>query len=172
MPTLTPGSYSHGTLRDSDLAETLADMLRAMRHDDAATVNDLDMIAEYGDCDDLDDLEDLDDAARDKLRETLEYASEVVSEAMDALQEYAPPFCYVGMHEGDGSDLGVWFMPEAFEEACHDGSVLKLSDSAELDTIAPAALDGVDYIAIISDHGNISLYRPKVALGEEVFSIV
>jgi hypothetical protein len=172
MKTLKTGSYSHGTLRACDLASTLADMLRDMQHDDSALLADLDAIAEHGDCDDLDECDALDDSARDALRETLESADEMISDAMDVLQDYAPPFCYVGFHEGDGSDLGVWFNHDAFEEACRDGEILKLSDSSELDDMPKADIAAFDYIAIVSDHGNVSLYTVKVSLGDEVFSIV
>jgi hypothetical protein len=149
--TLDVGSYSHGTLREADLASTLADMLREGEHDDSELLALLDSIASENEEED---------------------ASEVITDAMDALQEYAPPFCYVGMHEGDGSDLGVWFDHDSFEEACRDGSVLKIGDSSELDDMSPSEIAAHDFIAVVSDHGNVSLYRVKVTLGDEVLSLV
>jgi hypothetical protein len=168
MKTLDVGSYSHGTLRDCDIASTLADLLREVKHDDDGLLADLDTLATYGDSDDANEMSELSE------HETacLEYAGDTITDAIDALQDYTPPFCYVGFHEGDGSDLGVWFMHDSFEESCRDGSTLKISDSSELDSLSFADLSGVEYVAIVSDHGNVTLYRPRLAIGEEVFSIV
>jgi hypothetical protein len=35
-------------------------------------------------------------------------ASWLCERLIDALQEHAPPGAYVGSHEGDGADIGVW----------------------------------------------------------------
>jgi hypothetical protein len=154
MAYLSIGSYSHGTLRAQDIAETLRDMLLSMGHKEFdAIVQELSAIAE--------------DEGRDE-----EHDSEVLSDAMDILQDYAPPFCYVGMSDGDGSDLGVWPDMHAFEEACRDGEVLKVSDSSALDDMAKEDIAAHNYVAIVSDHGNVSLYAINVTLGEEIFSIV
>ena len=166
--TLDIGSYSHGTLREVDLAEVLADMLREVEHDDKGLLADLETVATYGDSEDEDEIADL----SDHERETSDNAGEVITDAMDALQEYAPPFCYVGMHGGDGSDLGVWFDHDSFEEACRDGSVLKIGDSSDLDDMAKEDIVSYDYIAVVSDHGNVSLYSVRVTLGDEVLSLV
>ena len=37
-----------------------------------------------------------------------EDAGYILDELIDALNEYAPPHVYLGMHEGDGADLGWW----------------------------------------------------------------
>jgi len=158
--TLTVGSCSHGTLRSPDLAETLAGMLRAMQHDNPKLLSELDSIASRDDDDDVDGID------------SVEYASETLESALDTLQEYAPPFCYVGMHEGDGSDLGVWFMHAVFEEACRDGEVLRISDSSALDAMNAEDIAPFCYIAVVSDHGNVSLYVPRVTLGEELLTVV
>jgi hypothetical protein len=166
--TLDVGSYSRGTLRAVYLADVLADMLRYVEHDDEGLLADLETVATYGDSDDEDEIADL----SDHERETLDNASEVIADAMDTLQQYAPPFCYVGMHEGDGSDLGVWFNHDSFEEACRDGSVLKISDSSELDDMAKEDIVSHYYIAVVSDHGNVSLHNVHVTLGDKVISLV
>jgi hypothetical protein len=152
--TLSVGSYSHGTLLNEDIAATLRDMLLSQEH----TTEDR-MVVE------------LDAIASDEGRDE-EHDSDVISDAMDILQDYAPVFCYVGMHEGDGSDLGVWFSSEAFEDACNSGEVLKISDSSELEDMAKEDLASYSYFAVISDHGNISLFNVQVTLGAEIFSIV
>ena len=37
-----------------------------------------------------------------------EYASSLLEDLIEALHAFIPENCYVGMHEGDGSLLGVW----------------------------------------------------------------
>ena len=152
--TLSIGSYSRGTLRNEDIAATLRDMLLSQGYAESDTLaQELAAI--------------VDNEERDE-----EHDSDVIADAFDAVQEYAPDFCYVGMHEGDGSDLGVWFNSEAFEEACHSGEVLKISDASDIENMAKEDLAAYNYFAVISDHGNISLYNVHVTLGDEVFSIV
>jgi hypothetical protein len=67
----------------------------------------------------------------------------------DALNEYCPPYFYFGSHPGDGSDYGFW-LDENWEDSS-DG--IKVSDSSEI----PKGYTGE--VAIVSDHGNVSLYR-------------
>ena len=152
--TLAIGSYSHGSLRAQDLADTLRDMLLSLEHTESDTI-----VRELGAI--------VDDEGRDE-----EHDSEVLNDAMDILQDYAPPFCYVGMHDGDGSDLGVWFDSEAFEDACRAGEVLKISDASEIEDMAKEDLASFNYFAVVSDHGNVSLYTVQVTLGDELFAIV
>lgn len=152
--TLSIGSYSHGTLRNEDIAATLRDMLLSQGCAESDTL-----------------AQELAAIAEDEGRDTC-HDSDVICDAFDAAQEYAPAFCYVGMSVGDGSDLGVWFDSEAFEEACHFGEVLKISDASDIEDMAKEDLAAYNYFAVTSDHGNISLYNVHVTLGDEVFSIV
>lgn len=142
LPMLDIGSISHGTLRSEDLASALLDF------------------AEYFDADMRADLERIAAAESEE-----DWDSEVINDAIDALQEHAPPYCYVGFHEGDGSDLGVWFNHDVFEEDCRSGDILKISDLAELDDMSPADFSA-EYIALVNDHGNVTLYRPRIAVSE------
>ena len=152
--TLSLGSYSHGTLRNEDIAATLRDMLLSQGYAESETL-----------------AQELAAIAEDEGRDT-SHDSDVISDAFDAVQEYAPDFCCVGMSEGDSSDLGVWFDSEAFEEACRSGEVLKISDSSDIEGMAKEDLASYNYFAVVSDHGNVTLYNVQVTLGDEVFSIV
>jgi len=64
----------------------------------------------------------------------------------DALNEIAPPFCYFGATEGDGSDYGFWVSWDSIEEershACKHGDYEFLDDGR---------------IIQVSDHGNVTL---------------
>jgi hypothetical protein len=150
---LSLGSISHGTLRESDLAGALRFELSRTTYRDERLYAELDAIAH--------------DETRD-----IEQDSEIIHDAIDALQAYAPPYCYVGFHPGDGSDLGVWFDHEQFDLDCRDGGILKVSDSSELDDMAKEEIAAYTYIAVISDHGNVTLYNVHVTLGAEVLSVV
>lgn len=76
-----------------------------------------------------------------------EELNELVTELMDALNEYAPAYGYFGAHPGDGSDYGFW-LSESFEE---DFDGLKVSDTSEV----PRGYKGE--LAQVSDHGNVTL---------------
>lgn len=153
MPTLSLGSLSHGTLRAQDLADAVLDALRDMGYDDKPMLRDLATIAGYDDDD-----------------SPMEWADECVSDGIDALQEYAPPFCYVGMHEGDGSDLGVWPMPDAVQEAIRDGDAIAIDDLSDLDSLSVAECKA-SYAVHVNDHGNMILYRLRLE-AESVWACV
>jgi hypothetical protein len=149
------GTSSHGTMQHCDLIPTFADDLRVF----ANQADNADHLKLCDEADAIDfDADDYDD----------EDASYTLDELCDALNEYAPPYCYFGANEGDCSDYGFWPSIEAFEDACRDGEVLKVDDLSE----APERLpDGVEYIAVVNDHGNVTLYRPKL-VWESVWGIV
>jgi len=144
------GTISHGTLRSEDLA--------------AAIIHVAERIPKEGFPSDL--LSDLRHVAFDQRVEDEETDSEVICDAMDALQEYAPPYCYVGMHPGDGSDLGVWPDIDMIESDCQDGTLQKVSDISDIDHAENGEL-----VAIVNDHGNLTLARVSIE-AKEVWSIV
>ena len=146
------GSISHGTLRSEDLAYAL---IGAMLSE--GWTEESPRIVE------LRDVESGADTISD---------SEVIADAMDDLNNCVPPYCYFGAHEGDGSDLGVWLDHHAFEEACQDGDILKVSDLADLDSHDRAYLAGFEHIAVVNDHGNVTLYPVVVTVGKALWDIV
>ena len=95
-------------------------------------------------------LQDELEAARDG--ELSEHWYEVVDEAIDALQAFCAPFCYVGTLEGDGADLGCWFSFADFDQAVAEGDLVVVSDSSELDGV-----EG-NQAAVVNDHGNVTVY--------------
>ena len=79
-----------------------------------------------------------------------ESAVEVIDDLMDALGEFAAPYCYFGANEGDGSDYGFWPSIDSLEDACRYEDVLKVSDLSEI----PA--DYVGEVMLVNDHGNVT----------------
>jgi len=135
------GSVSHGTLRTYDLLSTFASELA--KHTKAnfgvlmpRTV--FDYAVRIG-------------AAESQTEETVEaddqYAAEwLLEELQMALGHFAPPYCYFGAHEGDGSDFGFWPSMEAVNE------LPKVSDPSEVEAM------GEDCV-FVNDHGNVTVYN-------------
>ena len=92
----SPGTVSHGTLRNEDLLDTFSDALEdcitrnpalPLKHRETATTLVWD--------------------AREAEPDS-EIAGELINDLIDALNEFAPPGSYFGTLEGDGSDFGFW----------------------------------------------------------------
>jgi hypothetical protein len=156
------GSVSHGTMRDEDLLDTFADVLRplAIRAGNEA----------HGElCDEADRiwevLNETRHASAEEIENAPEEAADVVQELFDALGKYAPTYCQFGAHEGDGSDYGFWPDDDAMSMAVSDGEAIKVSDLSEV----PADWRGV--VVLVNDHGNVTVYEP-VTVWREVWSCV
>ena len=131
------GTVIHGTLNETDLLTAFAIELTA--------------VSRCGE----------DELCREAYLEAgnpTENASEVISELMDALQEYAPAHIYFGNTEGDGSDFGWWWSDP--RETCHCES---LNGDEFLDTECNVRVT-------ISDHGNVEVY--DAATGANLYGIV
>ncbi len=112
-------------------------------------------------------------------------ASEDLSELFDALGEYASPYFYFGAHPGDGADYGFWLSEnwdEDFEDV-KDGDIwrhgktkpiyrddmpssIKVSDTADI----PTWFRGE--VAVVNDHGNVTLYVKTSRSLREVWGVV
>jgi hypothetical protein len=76
-----------------------------------------------------------------------------LTEALDSL---APPYCYFGTHEGDGSDFGFWPSME---------SVLELPRVESGEEAAELGEDAVH----VNERGNVTVYGGD---GKEIWSCV
>lgn len=119
------------------------------------------------------------------------YASEVADFDLDALFDalncYAAPYFYFGTHPGDGADYGYWLSEswdDDFINIASDGSVfqyggrviafdkeyngtpIKVSDLSDI----PSWFRGE--VAVVNDHGNVTLYVKTSRTLREVWSIV
>ena len=142
------GSVSTATMRPEDLIPAFLDCLNDLDEDRCAAI-----LAEYPEYNN-EDFYDTDDAQW--LLEGL----------FDALDEYAPPFSYFGAHEGDGADYGFWPAIDALEDAARYGEVLKIDAG---DDWPDDIDDDIEYVAEITDHGNITLFDRD---HNEIWSIV
>lgn len=133
------GTISHATMQPRDLIPAFASELEriAQRSNKShrALIKEANAIEDY----------DSDSADRDMIDSVLE-------ELFDALNSYAPAYCYFGAHEGDGSDYGFWPSLDSLDEDTRSGEVLKVNDLSDV----PRGYCGT--IMQVSDHGNVELY--------------
>jgi hypothetical protein len=146
------GSVSTGTLRHQDLLRTFADTLedcmkaaakdqtkRLTREEKAWIKKKETLIKEARTQADAGTAADLED--------------ELLGELMDALEEYAPPYCYFGTIQGDGADFGFWPNHDAIDE------LPKIHNNSD-EEIKQATHDGDDCV-YVNDHGNLTIYNGK-----------
>lgn len=96
------GTISHGTLRYVDLIPTFLDELIARESPFRVDLRDIELICKIRRSSSDSDLSE----------QELEHTGELLYELVEALNEVAPPNCYFGTHEGDGSDFGYWSIEE------------------------------------------------------------
>ena len=138
MHTATIGTISHGTSKTDDLLEAFGWELQHLSDD--ADHQALAMVARsrahyfpWNDLPEGETVEETDDDA------------ELVSALIDALNELAPPYCYFGAHEGDGSDFGFWPSMESIEE-------LPAIENVEGEELP------IEDHRYVNDHGNVTVY--------------
>lgn len=137
------GTISHGTGRTIDLLDAFsAELRRILGKEGSESWPYATTLRGADDC--VAEIEETDVEPAD--------AGEIVNELIDYLNEFAPPYCYFGSHEGDGSDFGFWPSREAIEDAVADGDLLRVEDAGEL----PEGYVG-EWL-LVNDHGNATLF--------------
>jgi hypothetical protein len=144
------GSISTGTLRAEDLLDSFSRELENLvqcNADDAGIAEEDSYMKLITDAHEVDP-------------ESYE-ASELVDELADALNDFAPAYCYFGAHPGDSADFGFWLD----ENMSDDFDGLKVSDTSEV----PADYSGE--VLHINDHGNMALYVAEKGVLTEVWAV-
>lgn len=136
------GSVSSGTLRPEDLIPVFADLLEELDTD--KTYEDL--VAEAREWVDSEDENESSD----------DIGIELVNELIDALNEFAPLYCYFGAHPDDPADFGFWIDTYAILEGRYDRKLVTVRNLPE-------------HILYENDHGNMTLYRVEL---QEEWSVV
>lgn len=144
--TASLGSISTGTLLDSDLIDAFS---RELKHLRGSLPRELEQ----------------DVAKFNRNPDEFEFAAVLVSNLAEALNEYAPAYCYFGSHPGDDADFGFWPV-ECIEESLRNDGALFVSDTSEV----PRGYMGI--VAHINDHGNLSIYRATTRGLRELVSMV
>lgn len=125
------GSISHGTLRQPDLLNAFSYELAILDR----TFDDSEAKA----------LATLLEIDSDYCAGLPESAVAVIDDLSDRLQAFAPPYCYFGANEGDGSDFGFWPSMEAIEEL------------PRIQNVDGEEIPDEDH-AYVNDHGNVTVY--------------
>jgi hypothetical protein len=126
------GSVSRATMREEDLIPAFAYELEQLDTEEKYK----ELIKEANDI----DWDDVDIG--------IVYSNDILEELFDALNMFAPPYCYFGSHPGDGADYGFWICEDI--ESIFEG--LKVNDVSEVPE---------DYTGEVFDsneHGNMVLY--------------
>ena len=167
------GTISHGTMKVQDTAPALLAALDSIK----LSAEDRNTCFEVEQC--LDTLrEAIDDGVdSDNQAEIEGCISDLEVEMYDVLvplaETYAPDYCYVGSHPGDGSDLGVWPCEDLFDDTTQgsfDGSCWRLrTNNHPSEENIP---DDMSHALSVNDHGNATLYRRSGSDWAECWAIV
>ena len=129
------GSISSGTMRTEDLLDTFAWVLRQL-----AVGNNKDHVALAEEANAVEDYDS-------------EEADEILYALFDALNDYAPPYCTFGAHEGDGADYGFWPIWDQLDE---------------LPRLEAGSAHPEGEHLMVNDHGNVDLFCGE----EHIWSVV
>jgi len=106
------------------------------------------------------------------------FADDDLDALFDALGEYAGPYFYFGAHPGDGADYGFW-LSESWDEDFYDAPCWGLEKSRKQQPSSIKVEDLPDVpswfrgeVAVVNDHGNVTLYRKTSRALHEIWSIV
>lgn len=135
------GSISHGTLNPADLVGSFADELERISKDNPPDdpTHIMGMIAE------ADALATLQEAGYPVYEKLDSNVNGLLDDLRTALEEYAPPYCYFGNTDGDGSDFGFWPNMEAIAEL------------PSIEMVEGEAIPDEDH-KHVNDHGNVTVY--------------
>lgn len=104
-------------------------------------------------------------AKKDRAIWTSDEAQWTIEDLQYGLEEYAPPYCYFGAHEGNGSDFGFWPDTYSLQEDMKSSHNQLHSDKFSEN------LEG-QFIVEVNGHGNTTLKRITGIETEIVWDIV
>lgn len=151
------GSISHGTLLPEDLIGTFTAEIESLILLNGTRDPSNDWTEQAREAMEQANEDHYDEDGNYVAGEDPEQEQWTLEALFDALETFAPPYCYFGANEGDGSDFGFWPCWDSLEE------LPKFSDLSEVPEDCAECL-------VVNDHGNVSLYA-RTGL-EEVWGIV
>lgn len=167
------GSVSEGTMRPEDLIPAFtseleyrlrhASMPRKQRAEHSKLLREIEKR--------MTPCEETEDGDNYYESEDADYDLEAL---FDALECYAGPYFYFGVHPGDGADYGYW-LSENWDQDFVCGNLLDKADmtcSVKVNDLSevPAWFRGE--VALVNDHGNVNLYVKTSRALRLIWSIV
>lgn len=151
------GSVSCATLRPADLIPAFMEVMRI--HNSGVYVKLLDAVPGlarlYRDA--VANLESgHENEGESGWFESEEAALFLNDDLFDAMQIIAPPYTYFGAHEGDPADFGFWPDVDSLQEDIRQGFIMQRDDLSDPDIVRHTGT-----VAIVNDHGNLSLYSAE-----------
>ena len=158
------GTISEGTLKTEDIGTNLIWHMDRLDLD----TNDLNTFKKLKKefSEEIEHLEESEDEYSEKLENIFDEIKEIAD-------NYTPDYCYLGMHQGDGADFGVWPDPDLFiptSQGGFDGFVFTSTiETNSVEEHVPA--EYTHYLAV-NDHGNCTLWARDGDTWKECWSIV
>ncbi len=168
------GSVSSGTMRNEDLIPEFCATLKHSAWLRKAGVSNKTAKAHLAFCAEVEARMEIDDYYDG------ENADSDLESLFDALNEYAAPYFYFGSHPGDGAEYGFW-LSESWDEdfatkddldAVDRGDGLGLPNAVKVQDLSEVPSWFRGEVAVISDHGNVSLYVKTSRTLREIWSVV
>lgn len=171
------GSISNCTLREADLLTAFANELEQLTSDffdelEQDTIDDnRQLVNDARAC-----LDDRGELLADEQLPDPEEPSGCIGALIDALESFAPPYCYFGGREDDGADFGFWIGRDSLRDGIYHGDVMQMNAGddvlAELRIFAEDKARLPDHIMSMTDHGNVTLYSITDVKLTEIWSVV
>jgi len=158
------GTISEGTLKTEDIGNNLIWHMDRLDLDtnDLNTFNKLKK--EFSD--EIEHLEESEEEYSEKLENIFDEIKEIAD-------NYTPDYCYLGMHQGDGADFGVWPVPDLFiptTQGGYDGYVFR--STIETNGVDEHVPEEYSHYLAVNDHGNCTLWSRDGDTWKECWAIV
>jgi len=158
------GTISEGTLKTEDIGNNLIWHMDRLDLD----TNDLNTLKklkrEFSE-----EIERLEES-EEEYSEKLEY---IFDETKEIADNYTPDYCYLGMHQGDGADFGVWPEPELFEDTRQGGfDGFVFTSTIETNSVEEHVPAEYTHYLAVNDHGNCTLWSRDGDTWTECWSVV
>ena len=158
------GTISEGTLKTEDIGNNLIWDMDRLELDNTDLVLFKKLKKEFSE--EIEHLEESEEEYSEKLENIFDEIKEIAD-------NYTPDYCYLGMHQGDGADFGVWPDPDLFihtTQGGYDGYVFTSTiETNSVEEHVPA--EYTHYLAV-NDHGNCTLWSRDGDTWTECWSVV
>ena len=158
------GSISEGTLKTEDIGNNLIWHMDRLDLDNTDLVLFKKLKKEFSE--EIEHLEESEEEYSEKLENIFDEIKEIAD-------NYTPDYCYLGMHQDDGADFGVWVVSELFEDTrqgSYDGMVYR--STVHTNGVDEPVPEEYSHYLAVNDHGNCTLWSRDGDSWKECWAIV